>query len=131
MPFVQIMGLDCDKSQREALAREATAALVRTLDVSPDSVTIYFAAHDPSHYAHGGQIEDPSRRRIFVNLHILARSEDMRRQTATALCDVIATLLRHDPQDIAIYFLERLPSEVSHAGLLESDRLALEVKRNA
>lgn len=122
MPFVEISGLDVDADTFEKVAVRVTDAIVETLSVSADTVTIYAAPDQPSRYAHGGSVESPTRRRLFVKLNILARSIEVRRKAAAAVCDALSGPTGHNPRDIAIYFLERALEQVSHAGILECDR---------
>jgi len=122
MPFLHIMGLESGDSGRRQLARRLTGVIVDSLAVDADSVTIYFAAHDRAHYAHGGEMSSPTRRRIFVNLHILARDVGLRRAVAAGVCAAIADVTGCEPRNIAVYFHERAPDEVAHAGILESER---------
>ncbi len=122
MPFVEISGLDVDAETFEKVAVGVTDAIVETLSVSADTVTIYAAPHHPSRYAHGGDIEHPTRRRLFIKLNILARSIEVRRRAAAAVCNALSGATGHNPRDIAIYFIERALEQVSHAGILECDR---------
>jgi len=123
MPFVEIIGIKADAAELSKIATGVTAAVVNTLSVPAETVTIYFTPSYPTHYAHGGSIIEPARQRIFVKLNILARSIGVRRRAAAAVCDAVAMPINHNQRDIAIYFLERSIEEVSHAGILECDRL--------
>jgi phenylpyruvate tautomerase PptA (4-oxalocrotonate tautomerase family) len=124
MPFVEIAGIEAEDEALAQIARGVTDAVVDTLSVPRDTVTIYFASFDRRRYAHGGSIAAAARRRIFVKLNILMRSLPVRRNAAAAVCAAIAGPINYDPRNIAIYFNERSADEVSHAGVLECDRPA-------
>jgi len=122
MPFIELTGIKADTAALAQIATGVTEAVVDTLSVPAETVTIYFTPFDAAHYAHGGSISAPARRRIFVKLNILARSIGVRRRAAAAVCAAIAMPINHDKRNIAIYFIERSTEEVSHAGILECDR---------
>ncbi len=59
-------------------------------------------------------------RRIFVKLHAIARTADLRRMAAEAVTRAAAQAYGVPEQAIVIYFFERAVSEIAHGGVLEA-----------
>jgi phenylpyruvate tautomerase PptA (4-oxalocrotonate tautomerase family) len=122
MAFIEIVGFDVSDERRSLISQRITEELTRILDVSSDTISIYYFSVKPAHYAHAGSVSSTVRQRIFIKVHLLARSGSILRAAAKSIAEVVATELQHDPRDIAVYFLIRQPEEVAHGGILESDR---------
>jgi hypothetical protein len=122
MAFIEVLGFEVDDEKRSSVSKEMTDELTRILNVSSDTVSIYYLTVVPTHYAHAGALASTSRRRLFIKVHLLTRSRDVMRSAARSIADIVARGFQHDPRDIAVYFLGRQRDEVAHGGLLESDR---------
>jgi phenylpyruvate tautomerase PptA (4-oxalocrotonate tautomerase family) len=122
MAFVEVIGFEVDQEKRTRVSRELTDRLTRILNVSSDTISIYYIHVSPTEYAHAGSLASTARRRFFIKVHLLARPEAVLRTAADSIAEVVAKGFQREPRDIAVYFLSRQPGEVAHGGLLESDR---------
>ena len=121
MPFIEILGFERDVSRRRKAAEDLTRGLAEAYGISPEIISTYFITLDGTDYAHAGDL-DPGAddERVFVKLHAYARDEDLRAAAAAALTKAIAEAYAIRPKNVAVYFLERASSEVSHEGKLQS-----------
>ena len=122
MPFVEIIIPPRQSMDRAAVANRVTAALVRAFGISREIVSIYFIDIGADGYAHAGSIE-AAEQRLFVKVHAFRRVAEQRRRAAAAITTEIVTICNIPAQNIAVYFLEREPDEVAHAGRLASDSI--------
>jgi hypothetical protein len=118
MPFLEILVPDPLWPALHDAAPALTGALVRAWGISPDIVTTYLCRVPGDAYLHAGKL-NPETTRIFVKLHAFRRSAQARADAAAALTEtLVAAGLR--PGDVIIYFMDRAPDEVAHAGHLQS-----------
>lgn len=122
MPFLEVAIFDQHKSERPVLAQRLTDAVAEAFGIEPDIISIYFTALTDQDYAHAGvHAPGTSDQRILVKLHAFRRDVAKRRAVASAMTNAIASTLGTRPENIAVYFLDRDPDEVAHAGALASD----------
>jgi len=125
MAFIEIVGFDVSYERRSLVFQQITDELTRILDVSSDTISIYYFSVAPADYAHAGTLACAARRRIFIKVHLLSRSGAIVRAAAKSIAEIVAAGFDHDLRDVAIYFLSRQPEEVAHGGTLESDRQSI------
>ncbi len=121
MPFLEILSVRTSEARRRELCARVTEAIVKTLNISSDIVTIYVHDFDNDLYSHRGILGYEERCRIFIKVYALSRDVESRRRLAEALNLAVSCTLEWPEEDIAIYFIEREQSEVAHAGILQSD----------
>ncbi|MBP2151004.1 hypothetical protein [Xanthobacter flavus] len=124
MPFLEVNdfpGADGRApAARAEAARRMTAALAGCWGIDPAIISCYFQLYPADAYAHAGEMPPPAdTRRIFVKLHAIARTADMRRAAAAAVTRAAAQSYDVPDKAIVIYFFERTVSEIAHGGVLE------------
>src|SRR5262249_44478121 len=122
MPFLEIITPPGQSIDRAAVANRVTAALAHTFGISPEIISLYFIDIGAEGYAHAGSLE-AAEHRVFVKIHAFRRDAKQRRSAAAAKAAELGTTCNIPAKNIAIYFLEREPDEVAHAGRLASDSL--------
>lgn len=105
---------------RAEAARRMTEALAESWRIDPAIISCYFQLFPADAYAHAGTMPAPEdARRVFIKLHAIARTADLRRAAAQAVTRAAADAYGLPEQAIVIYFFERAVSEIAHGGILE------------
>ena len=122
MPYVEVLAPQVPKQRKAALARAVTDGLMSAFGVTADTVTLYFLPISRDDYAHAGAMgpQDVGQR-ILLKVHAFRRSEAERRAAAIALTRSVCSAYGVPGDDVAVYFLDRDRSEVSHDSKLASD----------
>lgn len=125
MPFLEVNdfpGPDGrEPSCRPGAARRMTDALAECWRIDAGIISCYFQHYSPHAYAHAGVMPAPEgTRRIFVKLHAIARSAQMRRAAAAAVTRAAAESYGVPEKAVVIYFFERAADEIAHGGILEA-----------
>ena len=122
MPYVEVLAPQVPPQRKAALARSVTDGLMSAFGVTADTVTLYFLPIAPEDYAHAGVFgAGDTGQRILLKVHAFRRSEAERRAAATALTRGVCSAYGVPGDDVAVYFLDRDKSEVSHDSKLASD----------
>jgi phenylpyruvate tautomerase PptA (4-oxalocrotonate tautomerase family) len=122
MPYVEVLAPQVPSQRKAALVRSVTDGLMSAFGVAADTVTLYFLPISPEDYAHAGTfgLQDAGMR-ILLKVHAFRRSEAERRAAAIALTRGVCSAYGVPGDDVAVYFLDRDKSEVSHNAKLASD----------
>lgn len=122
MPYVEVLAPQVPPQRKAALARSVTDGLMSAFGVGAETVTLYFLPIAVEDYAHAGAmgIQDAGQR-ILIKVHAFRRSEAERRAAAIALTRGVCSAYGVPGDDVAVYFLDRDKSEVSHNAKLASD----------
>jgi phenylpyruvate tautomerase PptA (4-oxalocrotonate tautomerase family) len=119
MPFLEIFDFDASRDKRRKAAEAMTASLCEAFGIEPDIVSAYFFNIDGESYAHRGiQGGSSEIKRMFVKVHAFRRPPEARRIAARLLTDAFVSAYGVPEKAVAIYFFDREPDEVSHAGCL-------------
>jgi len=122
MPYVEVLGPQVPSDRKAALARSVTDGLMSAFGVTADTVTLYFLNIAADDYAHAGTFgAQATGQRILLKVHAFRRSEAERRAAAIALTRAVCSAYGVPGDDVAVYFLDRDRSEVSHNSKLASD----------
>ncbi|MGY8678872.1 tautomerase family protein [Bradyrhizobium sp. UFLA05-153] len=122
MPYVEVLAPQVPNQRKAALARSVTDGLMSAFGVTADTVTLYFLPIAPDDYAHAGVFgAQATGQRILLKVHAFRRSEAERRAAAMALTRGVCSAYGVPGDDVAVYFLDRDRSEVSHDSKLASD----------
>jgi phenylpyruvate tautomerase PptA (4-oxalocrotonate tautomerase family) len=122
MPYVEVLAPQVPSQRMAALARSVTDGLMSAFGVTADTVTLYFLPVAPDHYAHAGVMGPrDAGQRILLKVHAFRRSEAERRAAAIALTRGVCSAYGVPGDGVAVYFLDRDRSEVSHDSKLASD----------
>lgn len=122
MPYVEVLAPQAPNQRKAALARSVTDGLMSAFGVTADTVTLYFLNIAPDDYAHAGTFgAQAAGQRILLKVHAFRRSEAERRAAAIALTRGVCSAYGVPGDDVAVYFLDRDRSEVSHDSKLASD----------
>lgn len=123
MPYLEVIAPPSDVARRDAFVRASTAALMTLFGVSAQTVTVYFVPIPVDGYGHAGETirYDGPDVRVLIKVHAYRREIDTRRLAAAALTDAFSTACGVRRERIAVYFFDRAPDEVAHAGRLSSD----------
>ncbi|MGY3036931.1 phenylpyruvate tautomerase PptA (4-oxalocrotonate tautomerase family) [Bradyrhizobium sp. USDA 4354] len=122
MPYVEVFAPQVPIQRKAALAHSVTDGLMSAFGVTADTVTLYFLPISPDDYAHAGTFgAQASGQRILLKVHAFRRSEAERRAAAIALTRAVCSAYGVPGDDVAVYFLDRDRSEVSHDSKLASD----------
>jgi len=122
MPYVEVLAPQVPNQRKAALARSVTDGLMSAFGVTADTVTLYFLNIAPDDYAHAGTFgAQATGQRILLKVHAFRRSEAERRAAAIALTRGVCSAYGVPGDDVAVYFLDRDRSEVSHDSKLASD----------
>lgn len=122
MPFVELLAPPVSPAARARATRAVTDGLCEAFGIAPDIVTLFFLDVPPDGYAHAGVPgATAAPQRLFVKLHAFRRTAEHRRRAAALVVPALAEAYSVPPAAVALYFLERDPDEVSHAGRLASD----------
>lgn len=122
MPYVEVLAPQAPNQRKAALARSVTDGLMSAFGVTADTVTLYFLNIAPDDYAHAGTFgAQATGQRILLKVHAFRRSEAERRAAAIALTRGVCSAYGVPGDDVAVYFLDRDRSKVSHDSKLASD----------
>lgn len=122
MPFIEVSALEGRVTDKPAAARALTRGLCDAFSIDANIVTTFFFDVSSTNFAHGGIVAPKgSTNTVFVKVHALKRSRDLRRKAAAELTHALCETNNIDAPDIAIYFLERAEDECAHGGWLISD----------
>ncbi|WP_407192459.1 4-oxalocrotonate tautomerase family protein [Bradyrhizobium sp. STM 3566] len=122
MPYVEVLGPQVPSDRKAALAQSVTDGLMSAFGVTADTVTLYFLNIAADDYAHAGTFgAQATGQRILLKIHAFRRSEVERRAAAIALTRAVCSAYGVPGDDVAVYFLDRDRSEVSHDSKLASD----------
>ncbi|AND88724.1 phenylpyruvate tautomerase PptA (4-oxalocrotonate tautomerase family) [Bradyrhizobium diazoefficiens] len=122
MPYVEVLAPQAPNQRKAALAKSVTDGLMSAFGVTADTVTLYFLNIAPDDYAHAGTFgAQATGQRILLKVHAFRRSEAERRAAAIALTRGVCSAYGVPGDDVAVYFLDRDRSEVSHDSKLASD----------
>ena len=122
MPYVEVLAPQVPSQRKAALARSVTDGLMSAFGVTADTVTLYFLPISADDYAHAGTFgAQATGQRILLKVHAFRRSEAERRAAAIALTRGVCSAYGGPGDDVAVYFLDRDKSEVSHDSKLASD----------
>jgi len=119
MPFLEVFDFEATPDTRRIAAERMTKSLCEAYGIEPDIVSAYFFGIGEDGYAHRGIHGQSSEiKRIFVKVHAFRRSIDARRKAARMLTDAFSSAYDVPEKAVAIYFFDREPDEVAHAGIL-------------
>jgi phenylpyruvate tautomerase PptA (4-oxalocrotonate tautomerase family) len=119
MPFLEIFDFEATPEERCEATELMTDSLCEAYDIAPEIVSAYFFDIDETSYAHRRTYGYSAEiKRIFVKVHAFRRPIELRRKAARMLTDALVAAYGVPDKAIAIYFFDRDPDEVSHAGLL-------------
>lgn len=122
MPYVEVLAPQVPPQRKAALARSVTDGLMSAFGVTADTVTLYFLTIAADDYAHAGTLgARDAGQRILLKVHAFRRSEAERRAAAIALTRSVCSAYGVPGDVVAVYFLDRDRSEVSHDSKLASD----------
>jgi phenylpyruvate tautomerase PptA (4-oxalocrotonate tautomerase family) len=122
MPYVEVLAPPAPPQSKAALTRSVTDGLISAFSVGADTVTLYFLPIARGDYAHAGEISPQGKgQRILLKVHAFRRGEAERRAAAAALTRGVCTAYGVPGDDVAVYFIDRDPSEVAHDSKLASD----------
>jgi phenylpyruvate tautomerase PptA (4-oxalocrotonate tautomerase family) len=122
MPYVEVLAPQVPSQRKAALVKFVTDGLMSAFGVTADTVTLYFLPIAADDYAHAGVFgAQESGMRILLKVHAFRRSEVERRAAAIALTRGVCSAYSVQGDDVAVYFLDRDRSEVSHNAKLASD----------
>ncbi|MDH2341891.1 hypothetical protein [Bradyrhizobium sp. SSUT77] len=122
MPYVEVLAPPVPPQRKAALARAVTDGLMSAFGVGAETVTLYFLPVSPDDYAHAGAMGSQDvGQRILLKVHAFRRSEAERRAAAIILTRGVCSAYDVPGDDVAVYFLDRDKSEVSHNAKLASD----------
>ena len=122
MPFLEVFDFNPNQRCRERATRLMTKALCDSYEIKPEIVSAYFVDVGQGGYGHAGKfLDDSMEKRIFVKLHAFSRPDDARRKAAKAITEAVVTAYGAEPGSVAVYFIDRDPAQVSHAGILACD----------
>jgi phenylpyruvate tautomerase PptA (4-oxalocrotonate tautomerase family) len=122
MPYVEVLAPPVPPQRKAALARSVTDCLMSAFGVGAETVTLYFLPIAAEDYAHAGAMgPQDTGQRILLKVHAFRRSEAERRAAAIALTRGVCSAYGVPGDDVAVYFLDRDKSEVSHNSKLASD----------
>ncbi|MCF3642763.1 hypothetical protein LXM94_22615 [Rhizobium sp. TRM95111] len=119
MPFLEIFDFEAAPETRRNATELMTKSLCEAYGIPSEIVSAYFFAIDENGYSHNG-IHGQSNevKRIFVKVHAYRRPVEIRRKAARLLTDAFAASYGVPEKSVVIYFFDRDPDEVSHAGSL-------------
>jgi phenylpyruvate tautomerase PptA (4-oxalocrotonate tautomerase family) len=122
MPFIEVFDFDASPEQRKTATRTLTDGICAAYGIASEIVSVYFFNLGVNDYGHGGAFgADATMRRIFLKVHAFGRSEGARRLAAEALTRAaMQAYSPPSPKHVVVYFMDRDPSQVAHAGKLES-----------
>ncbi|MEC5293114.1 MULTISPECIES: tautomerase family protein [unclassified Aurantimonas] len=121
MPFLEVYDFDENPNCRKAATERMTAALSEAYGIAPDIISIYFISIPTNNYGHCGQLPASiANQRIFVKVNAFRRDDNMRRNAAKLLSNSVEEAYGVPGSSVAVYFFDRDPGQVSHAGLLAS-----------
>lgn len=122
MPFLEVFDFDAAPETRRIAAREMTRSLCEAYGIDPDIVSAYFFDIAEDSYAHRGIYGQSSEiKRIFVKVHAFRRPVEARRKAARMLTDAFVAAYGVPEKAVVVYFFDRTPDEVSHAGVLADE----------
>ncbi|WP_178106881.1 tautomerase family protein [Pseudomonas mangiferae] len=122
MPYIEVYDFAANVEQRRAATQEITDSLCAAYGISKDIVTLFFQRVEPDGYGHGGRFGAAAEaQRIFIKIHAYPRFDQMRRLAADAVTQAVVRAYGVPAEAIALYFIERPPSQVAHAGVLAGD----------
>jgi phenylpyruvate tautomerase PptA (4-oxalocrotonate tautomerase family) len=122
MPFVEILAPATSASVKQSAIHGITQGIMSAFAVGADTVTVFFVSVAPGDYAHAGSLGANGRgQRVLVKLHAFRRTLQQRRAAAEAVTAAVATAYAMPAEDIAVYFFDRGPDEVAHAGRMACD----------
>lgn len=126
MPFLEVNDFsgdgECSRARRREAARLMTDALASAYDIAPEIISTYFQAFPGEGYAHAGVCPAPeAKRRIFIKIHALRRDVARRSRAADLVTRAAVAAYGAAPKSVVVYFLERSPDEVAHAGVVLAD----------
>jgi|SRR5436305_14378230 phenylpyruvate tautomerase PptA (4-oxalocrotonate tautomerase family) len=122
MPYVEVLAPQVPPQRKAALAKSVTDGLMTAFGVGAETITLYFLPISPDDYAHAGTMgTQDAGQRILLKVHAFRRSEAERRAAAIALTRGVCSAYSVPGDDVAVYFLDRDKSEVSHNAKLASD----------
>lgn len=122
MPYLEILGPRVGVSEKRAAVAAVTEAIVSAFLVQPATVTVYFLAVADEDYGHAGALGTGARdMRVFAKLHAYRRGVAERRAAAAGVTRALARCFATAPADVAVYFMDRMPDEVAHAGAMACD----------
>lgn len=122
MPFIELLAPPASPAVRLRATRAVTQGLCDAFAVSADIVTLYFLDVPPDAYAHAGVLGAEGRtQRLFVKVHAYRRGVAERRRAAALIGPALAAAYDVPDTAVALYFLDRAPDEVAHAGCLSAD----------
>lgn len=129
MPFVELLAPPASPAVRLRATRAVTQGLCEAFAVSADIVTLYFLDVPPDAYAHAGSLgtgdgAEGRAQRLFVKVHAYRRGAAARRRAAGLIGPALAAAYDVPDAAVALYFLDREPDEVAHAGRLSADAAA-------
>ena len=119
MPFLEIFDFEATPETRRNATKLMTKSLCEAYDIPPEIVSAYFFAIDENGYGHSGNHgQNDEIKRIFVKVHAYRRPVEIRRRAARLLTDAFVASYGAAEKAVVIYFFDRDPDEVSHAGIL-------------
>lgn len=118
MPFIEITDAGNSNKIRKIATRSITEALCEAYEISPEIVTCYYQAAPKDSYGHAGNFgNDAEYFRIFVKLHAFPRPQQAKEKAAKLITEALSRTYDTDPKHVALYFMDRNPSDAFHAGL--------------
>ena len=92
-PFLKIPSVGTSEARRRELRATVTEAIVKTLNIPPDIVTIYVHNLVNDLYARRSVLRNEDRCRIFIKDYVLSRDVESRRRLAEALNLAVSCVL--------------------------------------
>ncbi len=125
MPFLEVNDFPGPDGRAPAAradaARRMTDALAACWAIPADIISCYFQSYPVDSYAHAGEMPPrDAKRRIFVKLHAVARSREMRERAAAVVTQAAAEAYGVPAKAVVVYFFERALDEIAHGGLLQA-----------
>lgn len=125
MPFLEVNDFPGSDGRapaaRAEAARRMTAALAECWAIPADIISCYFQSYPVDSYAHAGALPAAEeKRRLFVKLHAVARSREMRERAAAVVTRAAVEAYGVPAKAVVVYFFERALDEIAHGGLLQS-----------
>ena len=118
MPFIEITDSAPEQGIRAAATRGMTDSLCQAFAIKPEIVTCYYNSSPDYSYGHAGKHGKLAEKfRIFIKVHAFPRDSEAKATAARLMTDAVAAAYETDPTSIVIYFIDRAPQDVFHAGM--------------
>lgn len=117
MPFIELYDFEPAPEVRAVATRRITDGLCSAFGIKPEIVTIYYLSTPHYSYGHAAKHGTSAEKfRIFAKVHAFPRDQAMKQQAACEITDAISAAYGASPDDVVVYFFDRSPADVFHAG---------------